>query len=78
MYYVSLFIKPLCVFTCTSDVDVKDPDEKSIITYVAQFLQYSNDMPAPDDHLQVGNQTVTAELAAVLSVRSSPLGLKLK
>ncbi|KAM4713181.1 nesprin-2a [Anableps anableps] len=35
------------------DVDVKDPDEKSIITYVAQFLQYSNDMPSPDDHLQV-------------------------
>ncbi|XP_029903714.1 nesprin-2a [Myripristis murdjan] len=34
------------------DVDVKDPDEKSIMTYVAQFLQYSNDMPAPDDHLQ--------------------------
>nr|XP_040016362.1 nesprin-2 isoform X2 [Gasterosteus aculeatus aculeatus] len=35
------------------DVDVKDPDEKSIMTYVAQFLQYSNDMPAPNDHLQV-------------------------
>ncbi|AWP20311.1 putative nesprin-2-like [Scophthalmus maximus] len=35
------------------DVDVKDPDDKSIMTYVAQFLQYSNDMPAPDDHLQI-------------------------
>ncbi|XP_078030046.1 nesprin-2a isoform X4 [Epinephelus lanceolatus] len=35
------------------DVDVEDPDEKSIMTYVAQFLQYSNDMPAPDDHLQL-------------------------
>ncbi|XP_037606336.1 nesprin-2-like isoform X2 [Sebastes umbrosus] len=35
------------------DIDVRDPDEKSIMTYVAQFLQYSNDMPAPDDHLQV-------------------------
>lgn len=42
---------------CTADVDVQTPDEKSIITYVAQFLQYSNDMPAPDDHLQVGSQT---------------------
>ncbi|XP_043963368.1 nesprin-2a [Gambusia affinis] len=35
------------------DVDVKDPDEKSIMTYVAQFLQYSNDLPSPDDHLQL-------------------------
>ncbi|XP_073348538.1 calmin-like [Pagrus major] len=35
------------------DVDVKDPEDKSIMTYVAQFLQYSNDMPSPDDHLQV-------------------------
>ncbi|XP_069017780.1 nesprin-2a isoform X4 [Embiotoca jacksoni] len=35
------------------DIDVKDPEEKSIMTYVAQFLQYSNDMPAPDDHLQL-------------------------
>lgn len=40
-------------FTFLSDVDVKVPEEKSIMTYVAQFLQYSNDMPAPDDHLQV-------------------------
>ncbi|XP_044232894.1 nesprin-2-like isoform X4 [Thunnus albacares] len=35
------------------DVDVDDPDEKSIMTYVAQFLQYSSDMPAPDEHLEL-------------------------
>ncbi|XP_042247180.1 nesprin-2-like [Thunnus maccoyii] len=34
------------------DVDVDDPDEKSIMTYVAQFLQYSSDMPTPDEHLE--------------------------
>uniref|UniRef100_A0A8C3B076 Calponin-homology (CH) domain-containing protein n=1 Tax=Cyclopterus lumpus TaxID=8103 RepID=A0A8C3B076_CYCLU len=47
------------------DVDVKDPDEKSIMTYVAQFLQYSNDMPAPDDHLQVGSVTLTSSLLSL-------------
>lgn len=62
------------------------------MTYVAQFLQYSNDMPAPDDHLQVGNQTdifnrsvtltftpskdFTAELTALLSVKSTSSLLK--
>ncbi|XP_055361732.1 nesprin-2-like isoform X2 [Betta splendens] len=34
------------------DVDVRDPDEKSIMTYVAQFLQYSRDLPAPDEEMQ--------------------------
>uniref|UniRef100_A0A4W6DQJ2 Calponin-homology (CH) domain-containing protein n=1 Tax=Lates calcarifer TaxID=8187 RepID=A0A4W6DQJ2_LATCA len=43
------------------DVDVKDPDEKSIMTYVAQFLQYSNDMPAPDDYLQVSSRTCISD-----------------
>ncbi|KAF7666652.1 hypothetical protein LDENG_00098390 [Lucifuga dentata] len=40
------------------DVDVDDPDEKSIMTYVAQFLQYSNNMAA--DHLQpvISGETV--------------------
>ncbi|XP_014000581.2 nesprin-2a isoform X3 [Salmo salar] len=40
------------------DIDVKDPDEKSIMTYVAQFLQYSNDLPTPpdDDDLQLFTQ----------------------
>lgn len=47
----------LCFF---SDVDVKDPDEKSIMTYVAQFLQYSNDMPSPDDHLQVSKHVIAS------------------
>lgn len=36
-----------------SDIDVSNPDEKSIMTYVAQFLQYSNDMPSVDDDLEV-------------------------
>ncbi|KAF7642967.1 hypothetical protein LDENG_00247330 [Lucifuga dentata] len=36
-----------------NDVDVRDPDEKSIMTYVAQFLQYSRDLPAPEDDMQV-------------------------
>ncbi|XP_067848297.1 nesprin-2-like [Heptranchias perlo] len=31
------------------DVDVRNPDEKSMIIYVAQFLQYSRDHPMPVD-----------------------------
>ncbi|XP_077477537.1 uncharacterized protein syne2b [Stigmatopora argus] len=31
------------------DVDVREPDEKSIMTYVAQFLRYSKEAPLPDD-----------------------------
>ncbi|XP_059549889.1 nesprin-2 isoform X2 [Myotis daubentonii] len=34
------------------DVDVVDPDEKSIMTYVAQFLQYSKDAPGTGDKAQ--------------------------
>ncbi|XP_067338852.1 nesprin-2 isoform X4 [Channa argus] len=48
------------------DVDVEDPDEKSIMTYVAQFLQYSNDMPAPDDHLQVSPSERAQEMTCWL------------
>ncbi|XP_054871829.1 nesprin-2 isoform X5 [Amphiprion ocellaris] len=47
------------------DVDVKDPEEKSIMTYVAQFLQYSNDMPAPDDHLHLFPLVQTSFLSPV-------------
>lgn len=36
-----------------ADVDVRDPDEKSIMTYVAQFLQYSRDFPAMEEESQV-------------------------
>ncbi|XP_062851798.1 nesprin-2 [Trichomycterus rosablanca] len=36
-----------------ADVDVRDPDEKSIMTYVAQFLQYSKDVPVSEEDMQV-------------------------
>ncbi|KAM4723418.1 nesprin-2 [Anableps anableps] len=34
-----------------NDVDVRDPDEKSIMTYVAQFLQYSREVPAQEEEM---------------------------
>ncbi|KAM3595037.1 uncharacterized protein V6R79_017444 [Siganus canaliculatus] len=40
------------------DVDVRDPDEKSIMTYVAQFLQYSRDLPVPDEEMQTQHLTL--------------------
>ncbi|XP_026554203.1 nesprin-2 [Pseudonaja textilis] len=34
------------------DVDVISPDEKSIMTYVAQFLQYFKSLPVAEDRMQ--------------------------
>lgn len=38
---------------CLTDVDVVNPDEKSIMTYVAQFLKYSKDAPGAGASAQV-------------------------
>lgn len=37
------------------DVDIMNPDEKSIMTYVAQFLQYSRNLPESEEDMQVRN-----------------------
>lgn len=47
-----------------ADVDVRDPDEKSIMTYVAQFLQYSRDLPVPEEEMQVGITLFVSTAAA--------------
>uniref|UniRef100_A0A3P8RWG1 Calponin-homology (CH) domain-containing protein n=1 Tax=Amphiprion percula TaxID=161767 RepID=A0A3P8RWG1_AMPPE len=46
------------------DVDVRDPDEKSIMTYVAQFLQYSRDLPVPEEEMQVSLNLKTTSAVA--------------
>lgn len=50
-----------------ADVDVRDPDEKSIMTYVAQFLQYSRDLPVPEEEMQVGISLFVSAAAAAAS-----------
>ncbi|KAK3542499.1 hypothetical protein QTP86_027712 [Hemibagrus guttatus] len=48
------------------DIDVSHPDEKSIMTYVAQFLQYSKDMPSVDDDLEVSPSEKVREMTCWL------------
>ncbi len=52
-FLYDILIEEWCI--CISDVDVRDPDEKSIMTYVAQFLQYSKDASVSDEEMQVSH-----------------------
>uniref|UniRef100_A0A9J7Z0W8 Calponin-homology (CH) domain-containing protein n=1 Tax=Cyprinus carpio carpio TaxID=630221 RepID=A0A9J7Z0W8_CYPCA len=44
------------------DIDVSNPDEKSIMTYIAQFLQYSNDLPVADDDFEASPSQKATEM----------------
>uniref|UniRef100_A0A8C3K9B5 Spectrin repeat containing nuclear envelope protein 2 n=1 Tax=Calidris pygmaea TaxID=425635 RepID=A0A8C3K9B5_9CHAR len=46
------------------DVDIMNPDEKSIMTYVAQFLQYSRNMPESEEDMQEKVKETMSWLAA--------------
>ncbi|XP_067151183.1 nesprin-2 [Apteryx mantelli] len=46
------------------DVDIMNPDEKSIMTYVAQFLQYSRNLPVSEEDMQGKVREAISWLAA--------------
>ncbi|XP_009951897.1 PREDICTED: nesprin-2-like, partial [Leptosomus discolor] len=46
------------------DVDIMNPDEKSIMTYVAQFLQYSRNLPECEEDMQEKVREAMSWLAA--------------
>ncbi|NXS15525.1 SYNE2 protein, partial [Mystacornis crossleyi] len=46
------------------DVDIVNPDEKSIMTYVAQFLQYSKSLPESEEDMQEKVREAMGWLAA--------------
>ncbi|XP_051500897.1 nesprin-2-like [Myxocyprinus asiaticus] len=48
------------------DIDVSNPDEKSIMTYIAQFLQYSNDLPSADDDFEASPNQKAREMTCWL------------
>lgn len=53
MYFLYGFWKFTLLKSFFLDIVVSNPDEKSIMTYIAQFLQYSNDLPLADDDFEV-------------------------
>lgn len=64
--FEKLFFESLCTFKISffSDIDVSNPDEKSIMTYIAQFLQYSNDLPLADDDFEVRPTESSSQICA--------------
>ncbi|XP_043929496.1 nesprin-2 [Protopterus annectens] len=49
------------------DVDVAQPDEKSVMTYIAQFLQYSKDSSVAEQELQATPEPVSEDQALFAS-----------